>query len=247
MGKKEACPVEPKLTRQLLIRPSLCDHTARLGVADAFAVCMDLATEHANALGIGVAELSPRHLFWLTVKTRLVFTRRPAMNSEITGETWPEPADRIRCNRDYVLRQGGEALIRGKTEWAVLNTETGSLIPAGQVFPPDLVPLTDRVWEQPFARLKDDFIQPPFAGYTVRSTDIDLGGHMNNVAYVRALAGAFSTAEWDALPLRELEIHFKSSCYEGDELAIQRRTGDGGALELRMSVAGRTAVLARIM
>ena len=68
---------------------------------------------------------------------------------------------------------------------------------------------------------------------------------MNNVAYVRALAGAFSTKEWDAMDVRELEVHFKASCYEGDTLVMQRRER-GGFTEVRMSVEGKTVILARI-
>jgi len=198
------------------------------------------------ALGIGVPQLSPRHLFWLTVKTKVKFLRRPAMNEPAELETWPEPAERIRCNRDYRLTRGEEILALGKTEWTIVNTETGQLQRAAEVFPEGLTFRQDAVWTEPFARLRDDFdSEPVFARYTVRSTDIDLGGHMNNVAYVRALAGAFSTGEWDAMDVGELEVHFKASCYEGETLELQRRQRDGFT-EVRMSAGGKTVILARI-
>ena len=85
-----------------------------------------------------------------------------------------------------------------------------------------------------------------FARYTVRSTDIDLGGHMNNVAYVRAIAGAFSCDEWQKMDIRELEIAFRAPCYEGDTLVWQKRADD--ALSLRAALPnGKTIVLARIV
>jgi acyl-ACP thioesterase len=231
---------------KLLIPASRCDHTARLSVPDTFALFMDMATDHANDLGIGMADLSPRHLFWLTVKTKVRFLRRPAMSEPVEAETWPEPAERIRCSRDYRLRTGEEVLALGKTEWTVVNTETGKLHPTGEIYPAGVEMRTDTVWPEPFARLRDDFDGVDvFARHTVCSTDIDIGGHMNNVAYVRALAGAFSTAGWDALDAGELEIHFKASCYEGDVIEMQQRRTDGG-LDVRMSVDGRTVVLARI-
>lgn len=238
--------MENSLKKRLTIPASDCDHTSRLSVPDAFALFMDIATDHAMALGIGVPQLAPRHLFWLTVKTKVQFLRRPAMNEPVELETWPEPAERIRCNRDYRLTHGGEVLALGKTEWTIINTETGQLQRASDVFPAGLDLRQDTVWTEPFARLRDDFAdEPVFARYTVRSTDIDLGGHMNNVAYVRTLAGAFSTGEWDALNVRELEVHFKASCYEGDTLELQRRERDGFT-EVRISAAGKTAILARI-
>ncbi len=239
--------MENRLTKKLKIPASDCDHTSRLSVPDAFALFQDIATEHAMALGIGAPDLAPRHLFWLAVRTKVKFLRRPAMNEAAELETWPEPAERVRCNRDYRLTAAdGEELVLGKTEWAIVNTETGQLRRGTEVFPEGLTFRTDAVWPEPFARLRDDFgDEPVFARYTVRSTDIDLGGHMNNVAYVRCLAGAFSTGEWDALDVKELEVHFKAPCYEGEELAVQRRIGDG-AVEFRMSAGGRTVVLARM-
>ncbi|MBQ2061730.1 MAG: hypothetical protein II458_03550 [Oscillospiraceae bacterium] len=234
------------LKRDMIVYPGVCDYSGNLGVPDAFGVCMDLAAQHANSLGIGMWDLAKRSLFWLTVKTRIRFLRRPRMGDVITGETWPEPADRIRCNRDYRLWAGNEVLAVGKTEWAVVNTETGKLQSAAEIYPAEVEMRPDAVWDEPFARLRDDFDGVPvYARHTVSSTDIDIGGHMNNVAYVWALAESFSTQEWMALNVRDLEIHFKASCYEGQTIELQRRERDGG-LDIRMSVEGRTVVLARI-
>jgi len=233
---------ERKTTR---VPASACDRTSRLSVPDTFALFMDIATDHANSLGIGMPDLAPRDLFWLTVKTRVVFHRRPAMNETVSVETWAEMPERIRWIRNYRLTAGDEVLADGKTEWTIINTQTGRLHPAPDICPEGLEP-RERVWDEPFARLRDDFDgEPVFARYTVRSTDIDLGGHMNNVAYVRALAGAFSTGEWEELNVQDLEIHFKASCYEGQTIEMQRRERDGG-LDIRMSVEGKTVVLVRI-
>ncbi len=238
--------MENTLKREMLVYPGVCDHRGDLGVPDTFGICMDLAAEHAARLGIGMWDLAARSLFWLTVKTRVHFLRRPRMADTITGETWPEPADKIRCNRDYRIWAGDEVLAVGKTEWAVVNTETGKLHPASDIYPKEVEMRRDVVWDESFARLRDDFDGiPVFARHTVLSTDIDVGGHMNNVAYVRALAGAFSTKEWDALDVKDLEIHFKASCYEGQTIELQRRECDGG-MDIRMSVEGKTVVLARI-
>ena len=238
--------MDNQLTRKLTIPASDCDHTSRLSVPDTFALFQDMATDHAHALGIAAPDLAPRHLFWLAVRTKVKFLRRPAMNEAVEAETWPESAERVRCNRDYRLTAGGEVLALGKTEWAIVNTETGQLRRGTEVFPAGITFRTDTVWDEPFARLRDDFDgMPVFARHTVASTDIDVGGHMNNVAYVRALAGAFSTKEWEELNVKELEIHFKASCYEGQTIDLQRRRRDGG-LDVRMSVEGKTVTLARI-
>ena len=230
----------------LTVLPGSCDSAAKLGVPDTFALSMDAATLHAEALGIGMNGLMKRGLFWLTVRTRIRFYRRPSMIETVTVRTWPEQPERSRCNRDYRLEQGGEVLAEGKTEWMIMNTQTGRLHPADSVFPEGLEIEPDRVLPEPFMRMTDDFTDADdFGSYTVRSTDIDLGGHMNNAAYVRAIAGLFDSSAWQGMDIHEMEVAFRAPCFEGNVLRAQKRVRDG-ATEVRLSCEGKTVVLARI-
>ena len=239
--------MENRLTRELTILPSMCDSSAALGVPDAFALFMDIATEHARDLGCGIDVLGPRGLFWLTVRTRVRFLRRPKMLERAVLSTWPEPPGKLRADRDYVLECDGEPLVKGKTEWAVLDQNTGRLHPTADVFAPDFDFWPDAVWTEPFARMPDAPLEE-YARYTVRSTDIDLGGHMNNAAYVRALAGTFSCEAWQGMNIRELEVSYRASCYEGDTLVWQRRKDADGSLALRAALPdGKTILLARLI
>lgn len=238
--------MEAHLQYDYTVLPSVCDREMKLGVADLFALFMDIATLHAEQLGVGADVMFSRKLFWLTVKTKVKIFRRPRMLETVTLSTRPLVPERVRAIREYALTRGQEVLARGKTEWAVIETDSGKLHPMGDVFPQGLELAREPAFPGAFARIKPDFSDGEELGaYRVRSTDIDLGGHMNNVAYVRALAGAFSTKEWDAMDVRELEVHFKASCYEGDTLVMQRRER-GGFTEVRMSVEGKTVILARI-
>ena len=237
--------MENRYTKEYTILPGACDSGAQLGIPDTFALFMDVATEHACALGCGVDALGQRGLFWLTVRTRVRFHRRPKLLERVSVSTWPERPGKLRTDRDYTIEQDGESLAAGKTEWTVLDQHTGRLHPMEDVFAPDFDFWPGVVWEEPFTHMRDEEMEE-FARYTVRSTDIDLGGHMNNVAYVRAIAGAFSCDEWQKMDIRELEIAFRAPCYEGDTLVWQKRADD--ALSLRAALPnGKTIVLARIV
>ena len=238
--------MQAKYTKELTILPSMCDSSAALGVPDAFALFMDAATKHSLALGCGLDVLGPRGLFWLTVRTRVKFFRRPKMFEHTALSTWPEAPGKLRVNRCYTLEGRGGLLAAGKTEWAVLDQNTGRLHPMADVFAPEPGSLPESVWAEPFTRLSGDAMDE-FARYTVRSTDIDLGGHMNNVAYLRALASLFSCEAWQAMNLREAEISYRAACYEGDTLCWQKRAEDG-ALALRAVLPdGKTIALVRLV
>ena len=234
------------MEQALDLAPSLCDAEGLLGVPAAFRVFMDAAGTHAERLGIGLAAMRERALFWLTVRTRIVFHERPAMGETVTLRTWPEKPGALRCNRSYTLSRGEKTLLRARTEWAVLHTGTGALTPAAGLFPAELAFDLPSACPEPFARIPDRFGDAePFAEYRVRSTDIDVGGHMNNAAYLRALFGAFPNAELAALPIRTVDAHFRAACFEGETLRFFRR-GEEGLLDLRAARDGQTALLVRI-
>jgi len=235
-------------SRELTILPSMADSSARLGVTKTFALFMDIASEHAETLGSGLAAMNRRGLFWLTVKTRIRFYRRPGLMEKVTVSTWPETPSGFRCNRDYTIKKGEELLAAGKTEWAILEVKTGKMFSPAEIYPPELLLLEPPVWEDRFTRMDLDFTGAEELGrYTVASADIDLGGHMNNAAYVGMLERLYSTKDWNALPMRELEVIFRSSCYEGENLTVLRREAGEAAEYCALKEDGKPALLARML
>ena len=103
------------------------------------------------------------------------------------------------------------------------------------------------VCPEPFGMIDEAFGEAPFAEHTVTATDIDMAGHMNNVAYVRAIVNAFSVKAWRKLDVREMTVVFRASAHEGDRLLLQKRQS-GDILDLRGSLPnGKTIVLARLI
>lgn len=232
-----------KYTKEMLITTGMCDNTGYLGVAQCFDQCMDIATVHATFLGLSMHELSPKHLFWLAVRTKIKFCRPVYLEDKVSFTTWPEPPERLRCNRSYLMEHDGVPVFMARTEWALLNTEDNTLTRGDEVFPAELTYPTPAVFDDAFRRVRDNFGDiEPYASYTVRSTDIDLGKHMNNAAYIRALMGTFSTQEQTSMHIKELDVRYVTPTYEGQTICFQRRDVDTG-IELRASVEGKTVLL----
>ncbi|MBR3354331.1 MAG: hypothetical protein IKG47_03055 [Oscillospiraceae bacterium] len=216
-----------KLERTFPIAPSQCDSSGRLGIANTFSLFMDIATEHADILGIGLNALAPLNRFWLTVKSKAYFYRMPKLSEIITLSTWPEHPDSRRCNRDYTITSGNELLIAGKTEWAVIDTLSGRLVKVDSVYPDDLIILDDISIKEDYIKFSSDLSDAVVLGkYQVTSNDIDLGGHMNNVAYIRVLPSLFSSKDWQALNIKEIEMWYRSQCFENEELTVIQKNVD---------------------
>lgn len=212
---------------------SMCDNTGRLSIYHIFALFMDVATQHAEELKVSSDDLG-EDLFWLTVRTKVQIIKRPEMSSEVTITTWPQKPSRVRANRHYIISDGNGVLIKGKSEWTVVNTATGKLQRVAEVYPEGFEFSEDLSMEENYSRISDDFEDAPaFAQYTIRSTDIDLVQHMNNAAYIRALVGMFTTKELEEYPITEIEIAYKAQSYEGETLTIKSREVEG-AVEYAM-------------
>ena len=180
-------------------------------------------------MGCGIRELGEKGLFWLTVKTKIVFEDRPKLGDTVTLATWVEEPTRLRGDRNYEMRQGDRVLVRGRTEWAVLNTKTMKLVPIDDVYPEGLDYSRPSACPEGFTRIRDRFdASDRYAEYTVRSTDIDVGHHMNNAKYVQALLGTFSNEELREMRPKSFDVLFRNSVYEGDVLAFYKQPAETG-------------------
>lgn len=225
-----------------IVYPSRMDASGRLSIPDCFALFMDIAAPHAALLGCGTEDLAKRGLFWITVKSKIRIIRRPRVMEEIVLSTWPEDPMESRCMRDYSITQNGEALVLGKTLWAVMNMQTGKLNRVDELYPEGFRAIPDIAVPEPFIRFDKDFGGEKFGEYTVRSTDIDFGGHMNNIAYLRAMAGMFSAEEWQEMKLSEVEIQYKTPCFEGNVLSFYAKKAEDWTQICAMLPDGRAAV-----
>ena len=232
---------------------SHCDQTSHLGTANAFGLFLDLATEHAEAIGIGTTLMKSDHVFWVTARTRAHFYRRPAMTEVVQAETFMGPGRGPKAARYYCLTKDGEVLVEGKTDFVAMNLQTGQLVRISDFFPDqDAITeaLAGRDLPLPEAapRILTDFSDAAVLGsYRVVSTDIDLGGHMNNVAYLRALMSLFSTEKQKEMAISDVDIAYRKPCFEEELLEVRSRTLDG-CLEIAMLKEDASpAVLVRIL
>lgn len=237
-----------KLEQPLRIPLSRCDDTATLNLSGVVAMCMDIAADHASELKIGSEMNAKQNKFWLAVRTKISFTRRPALGEPAVLITWPQPPGRARCIRQYAIADAeGTRVMCGKTEWAMIDVSTGRLCDLTEVYPKDTVYCEDPGCVEEFGRISETFTeQQLFASYTVTSADIDLGRHMNNAAYVRALLGLFSCEQLRAMAFTQAEFVYRKPCFEGETLQVYLREIDDGIEVAFFKPDGKAAMLARL-
>jgi len=227
--------------------PSMCDRNSLMSIPAMLDMFQDAAGIHAGSVGIGALALEERGLFWIVSKTRLRINRRPQVQELLESVTWIQPAERVSCERDWALMKDGEQLAYVRSIWAALRREDfrpghmADFYPDSDfsIAPPDDVP---------FTRMGKNFDDAELLGeYRIRSVDIDRGGHMNNVNYVRAMLGCFTCEQIEEMDIRELDMQFILQCYEGETIRFVRRPSADGIMEVgALNEEGRVCFMAAI-
>ena len=236
-----------KMKKSLRIMPSMCDNKNKLAKHHIFSMFMDLAAEHGHDIGLGADKLAAKGLFWLTVKTKVYIHKLPEMMDRITAVTWPEKPSKIRCNRYYALYDGEDLLVEGKTEWAIIESESGRLFKSTGELWNDIEFCEDKLENVDFDRLNID-VQDlvKLEDYTVRHTDIDIGQHMNNAVYPKIACSCIPTNVFCCTEIKSMEIEFKNPVFEGDRITICCKEKDK-EIDVCMAFSdGRTAAVMRI-
>ena len=225
--KGEIKIMQAKYSRKFFVNASNCDFTGCQSVDNIFDLFMDTSGEHATELKINADDLKKDGLFWIIAKTMVRFYERPRLYDLVTVSTWPEAGAGYRCFRSNTIEKDGEILVACRQQWAVISAADGKARNVADILPADLIYLDERAVDEDFYHITGDFPNEPFAAYKVRSTDIDFVGHMNNVAYIRALETIYTTKQWRELDPYEIEISYAASCHEGDELLFTKRENSG--------------------
>ena len=233
--------------KNILIELSRCALDSRLSVPAVFEAFQDIAVEHAEKLGLGAEAMTKRGLFWITAKTRVRIHKRPKLLTPVTVETWPCVPGPVRADRCYRIMEGEECVAEGRTEWAVIEIPEKRVHRLNDLYPEGLVLVDNVLLPEHFRRVSEDTSDcAERPAIKVPSTDIDLGGHMNNIAYIREMLGTYSTAELRQMEIKGVEVCFRYPCYEGEILRVFERKTESGREILMKKEDGTPAFFALI-
>ena len=191
----------------------------------------DVASRHAIFLGVDDFSLLEKdNAMWVITKTKVKINKLPFWNENITIRTWPMGAEGVRCNRCYQILENDEVMINGITEWVIIDATTRTLRKVESTsYPNDIDWIKEKSIEDKFRRFKDDFTEEDFVYQRlIRSGDIDVTHHTNNVTYVTMLLDTFSVRELESMMLTEIEISYLNETLEGETLSVYRKKTDDG-------------------
>ena len=192
----------------------------RADEAELFHCMQEAAGEDADRRGGSMDALFAKGLAWVLLWQRLDIVRRPAAGEQLRIVTMPGKGRLGLYPRRFELWSGDERIGAARSVWAIINAETRSMAALSDA------PLSGETERQ---SLRMDSIPAPDGGESFRFAPaaeyIDRNGHMNNAAYLAALA--------EYLPENSgfgLSILYHREIMPGDEVTVHWQDTDGARL-----------------
>ena len=214
-----------------ILKSSETDSNNKMRIDNIVTDFQDITVLHSVEMGVdGKTMQEKSNAFWVLTKVKLKIASLPLFDEKIEIETWPLKATGIRFERDYIINRNNERVIKGSSEWCVLDFDTQKLRRGDSVcFPQDLSYREDRSGAGEMLKIRETVSEEDI-NHTHRSSfvDIDSNKHTNNIAYLRMTLNCFTPEEFDSLSIDEFQINFLSQTFYGDEIAVYKKKTDYG-------------------
>lgn len=162
--------------------------------------------------------------FWVVTKMKLVLNGEIRSQEKISVTTWTHPLGAVRALRDCVIKSTNKIKVKGTAEWCCLDYETRKLRKLSSIVYPDLEMEKTKFLNLSFSNLKEDVNEKDKVySKIVRSTDVDLNNHTNNMKYNLMAFDAFSVEELKNINIKEYEIYFVNESYEGNVIDVYKK------------------------
>lgn len=211
-------------TEQITIKSSETDFQKRLKLSSFFEVMQDMASNHADHLGLGYYVLAQRDLAWVLSRKKVRIFESPRMGEVVTLKTWPKGIQqKIFFMRDHEMTgEDGRPLAASTSAYVVVNLRTRRIAMPGtlDVIPPDNGGLSaiDEALEKiaPVEPLAECFCLQ--AGYSA----VDVMGHVNNARYIEWISDCFGMADYEQRRPAWLQINYLNEVVAGETVRLLR-------------------------
>jgi medium-chain acyl-[acyl-carrier-protein] hydrolase len=214
---------------RFLVRSYETDPQGRLQAPILCKLLEEAAAGHARILGVAVETLFEEGVAWVLSRLQLMMERWPASGEEIVVETWPEAASRLYTERRFEVFDASHGRIgAATTRWLVMDLVRRRPVRLPQLVRDRLAAIDIGTELKSFTDLgAPDTAQNGFA-CTVRRSDLDLAGHVNNTSYVEWAVEAVPDGVWATHDLADIEIQYLSECHRGQTILSRSHLVDRG-------------------
>ena len=211
--------MEPLYVHEFEINDMVTDRFGRLKPSMVLLYAQTVATQHGELMNVGRDVLHPRRMFWAIIRHRVQITRLPCHGETIRVETWPMPATRSSYPRSVIAYdEAGRECFRAISLWVLMDLDKRNMILPGK----SGISVVGSVRGNELA-LPGSLAPGKLLNHhrrTVRFSDLDRNGHMNNTRYMDWINDLLPSEFHQDHTLKEITICYLSEAWEGQELDL---------------------------
>lgn len=211
------------------LTPAECNPMGRMPVTLLINRLIEVATLHANVLGIGFASLVERNETWVLSRVATEMRRYPRWNEHYAIVTWVSSVNRLFSERDFEILDGEGAVIgHARTVWAVMNTQTRQVADISRlewmrgIMPDKVCPVEKPSRLRPLTAFES-------VPYRFTYCDLDFNRHVNSSRYIELLLNQWDLNFHDTHRLTRFEIAYIREAVYGEEVEVRIKAQDYAA------------------
>jgi acyl-CoA thioesterase FadM len=218
-------PTNPEYTLEATVRFAEVDREQAMTLPALLQLLQEAAIRHADLYGVGAEGLAERGTSWVLNRLAVGIERYPLRDEALRVETWSTGVRGFRGFREFRLFCGAELLLSASSLWLWIDLRTRTLTRVPEelaaAFPiggAGRAPFRPELEKLRFAAPSAGAAAVPV---TVRYSDFDANGHVNNTAFFDYLQTALVRQGRPPHP-RRLELQFLREIPLGAESAEVR-------------------------
>ena len=237
-------------TETFPVRFDECGPNKRSTMRTVASMIQECACNHAQGLWGRAqsmpADMNKANLAWVCTRLHIDVIQYPGWGDQVEVKTWFEAQGKIAARRDWEMtdvtdKTGKHRVIaKATSSWIAFNLETRKLARIPQTVLTEFeeqalkdAPVMGRDYEiekLPDVRGMRGATLPE--SHSVRRTDLDMNGHVNNVVYTEWLLESVPDSFWEKYDLKEIILEFRNECHDGDNVdaICSRECGAEGVL-----------------
>ena len=221
--------MEPIYEREFEITSADTDRYGRLKSSHILTFLQEVAGDHSAILGTDRESLMQKNLFWAVIRHRVQITRLPGSGEKITVRTWPMPTTRTAYPRSTVAYdEAGNECFRGISLWVLMDAESRAMVLPGKSGVTVSGMLTGSELATPGSMALQTAGQQ--IRRTVRYTDLDINGHMNNCRYLDWVEDTLPGSFHESHSVSEFTVNYMTEAREAELLSLHFQLTDGPCL-----------------
>lgn len=200
--------------------------------ADAFGNCrpaalltmfQDMATEHGALMQVHRDYLMENYnAIWMLARLWYRLDRPLKMGDEVTIVTYHRGPGGMTVYRDFDLYVDGKSVGEGVSAWVIAVVDSRKMLRTNSVENIANSPVPEQVKDKTLRGIRSPKERAVAYCRTIRFSDLDINGHMNNTKYADLVLDTFGPDDLKGKYLAELQLNFSRECLYGDTVEVGR-------------------------